>query len=182
MKVECSAEQAQSVTSDVNAAEPIIHDLSEADLDPYTQAAIAAMRQRDSKKKAEALEKHKHYTPVLKKTVGCKDPKPAPKAAACKVLKLVPKVTKERAKKAEQAEVPANMIMKSMLKLPADGTNPKPVLYNKCIIYTSWRTKSFRALTQRGNNYSECSKARGGDKPTLDAWSVCVKKIDEKNK
>ena len=94
----------------------------------------------------------------------------------------MPKVTKERAKKAEQAEVPANMIMKSMPKLPADGTNPKPVLYKNCIIYTSWRTKSFRALTQRGDNYSECSKAWGRNKPTLEAWSFCVKKIDEQNK
>ena len=140
------------------------------------------MRQRDSNKKTEALEKRKHDTPVLKKPAGCKDPKPEPKAVECKVIKLVPKVTKERAKKAKQAVVPANMIMKSFPKLPADGTNPKPVLYKNGIVYTSWRTKSFRALTQRGDNYSECSKAWCGNKQTLEAWSFCVKKIDEQNK
>ena len=69
-----------------------------------------------------------------------------------------------------------------MPELPADGSNPAPVVYKQGVIYTSRKQKSFRALTKRGDNYSEKSKAWGGHTPTREAWETVVKAIADNSK
>ncbi len=54
--------------------------------------------------------------------------------------------------------------------MEADPTKPKPtaVLYKQGVIYTPVKTKRFRALLVRGDNYKERSQAWGDDKKA--AW------------
>ena len=148
---------------------------TEADLDPYTQAAIKALQNRDASKAAEASDK-KVVKPIMKKPASCPSSTPS---AAPKPKAVLKKVKKAEAVKAEPVVISKGQIMTSMPKLPADGSNPAPVPYGKGIIYTSRRNKSFRALRVRGNNYTESSRSWGGDKPAKAAWVSCVKAIDE---
>ncbi len=61
----------------------------------------------------------------------------------------------------------------------ADPTKPNPtaVFYKQGAIYTSVKTKRFRALLVRGDNYKERSQAWGDDKKA--AWKTCVTAIDK---
>ena len=92
-------------------------------------------------------------------------------------------MSKSKKEKLEQVIVPKSRIVASMPhKLPKDGSNPQPVLYNNGVIYTVCKTRKFRALATRGDRYSETSKAWGADKPTEAAWVAAVKSIETKNK
>ena len=72
--------------------------------------------------------------------------------------------------------------MSAMPKVPKDGSNPSPVLYKQGIIYTSAKSKRFRALSNRADVYTESSRAWGADEPNKDAWAAAVKSIDDKTK
>ena len=107
------------------------------------------------------------------------------KSKKVKVKKV--KVKKEGSKKTpkvkpEIVEVARKMIKKSMPKLPKDGSNPPAVHYNHGVIYTSRNQKKFRALTTRGDVYTEKSAAWGSKKPTAVAWEKAYKAIDDANK
>jgi hypothetical protein len=84
--------------------------------------------------------------------------------------------------KTEPTGVPKSKILRSMPSMPSDGSNPAPVLYKKGVIYTSRHTKRFRALSMRGDNYSESSRTWGSPKPSQTAWAACVKSIDDRTK
>ena len=73
------------------------------------------------------------------------------------------------------------MIKKSMPKLPKDGSNPPAVHYNNGVTYTSRAQKKFRALTTRGDTYSEKGAPWGDNKPTAAAWEKVVKAVDDAN-
>ena len=88
----------------------------------------------------------------------------------------------KKAKAEPDATVPKSKIMASMPRLPADGSNPSLVLYKGGVIHTSRKKRRFRALTTRCNEYTEKSKAWGGDAPTKESWKAVVNAIDAKHK
>ena len=112
----------------------------------------------------------------MKKPASCPSSIPS---AAPKPKAVLNNVKKAEAVKAEPVVISKKEIITSMPKLPADGSNPKPVPYGTGIIYTSRRNRAFRALRVRGNNYTESSRSWGGDRPAKAAWVSCVKAIDE---
>ena len=61
---------------------------------------------------------------------------------------------------------------------PSDGCNPAPVRYRGGVVYTSWATKKFRALRERGNRYSEACCQWGDAKPNPGAWKKAINAID----
>ncbi len=74
-------------------------------------------------------------------------------------------------------------VLKAMPKTaPKDGAKVAPVHYKTGVIYTSFAKRSFRALTERGNNYSEKSRNWGGPKPSHEAWKDVVHAIDNAKK
>ena len=78
-----------------------------------------------------------------------------------------------------QSPGPNTEAVPPMPELPADGSNPAPVVYKQGVIYTPRKKRSFRALTNRGDNYSEKFKAWGGHIPTRDSWMTVVKEIED---
>ena len=183
---------------------------NEADLDPYTKAALAAMEARHAKKNdqkkgaackrpacSDAAGEHgtndatrsklsaAPTSTSMKKCVPAKAKKEPAKAKkepkAEPTTKTEPKGKAEPKRKAaaDDDEVPKSKIHKAMPALPKDGSSPKPVKYWGGIIYTAAKAKKFRALKVRGNPYTEASASWGGDKPTKEAWTKCVKAIEE---
>ena len=73
-------------------------------------------------------------------------------------------------------------IMKSMPKLPTDGSKIAPVLHNGGVVYTSLLKRSLRALKARGDNYSEASASWGQTEPTKAAWKTVIDAIDNHKK
>ena len=110
-------------------------------------------------------------------------PVKAQKAGPVKAEKAGPVKTKKVAQ-AVKAGVPAKIAILSC-KLAAmaarpktDGpTNPQAVNYKQGVIYTSIKTRRFRALTTRGDTYTEKSAGWGKDETV--AWSKCIKAIDD---
>ena len=133
----------------------------------------------------------------MKKAAGGDESRPTKKANVDKdsskkekkgseVKKGGSKAKKEGSKKTpkmkkEYIEVARKMIKKSMPKLPKDGSNPPAVHYNNGVIYTSRNQRKFRALTTRGDAYSEKGALWGGDKPTTAAWLKAIKAVDDAN-
>lgn len=167
-------------------------ELTLQDLDPYTQAALKALQSRDQKKK-DSVAEARRTTGTLKRPAAASPvdapmdaqrakalkTDPAKKAVQLEATKKAPKLNKTSSVKVEGVEVSKSKIMTSMpSRAPPDGGNPAPVLYKKGVIYTSWRSKRFRALTTRGDAYTECSKAWGSSKPSKAAWEGAVKSID----
>ena len=168
------------------------------DLDPYTQAAIKALQVRNQGKK-EAAKETKASKTAKKATTPLKRPAAhvATSSAALKKAKTTADIKPEQAvghakaspskvsmptNSPAKVEVPKSEIMNKMpSRLPADGSNPAPVLYNKGVIYTSRKTKQFRGLSTRGDRYTEVAKAWCGPTPSKEAWVAVVKSIDEKN-
>ena len=108
--------------------------------------------------------KGKHATKTKVKDEG----KPVTK------VKADTKVKKEE----DDEDVPKSKILKAMPTIPKDGSAPKPVKYWGGIIYTAIKAKKFRALKERGNNYSEASASWGGYKPSKEVWVKCIKAIE----
>ena len=81
--------------------------------------------------------------------------------------------------KATAVEVDKKNIQAAMPKLPTDGSNPSPVKYNGGVIYTSMKASTFRALTTRGDRYSEkaCAKWKA-KKPSPAEWKAAYAHID----
>ena len=60
------------------------------------------------------------------------------------------------------------------------STKPKALWYKGCRIYSDLRAKSFRVLTEPGNNYSELRKGMGWKTQSVQvAWKVCISSIDK---
>ena len=163
------------------------------DLDEYTKAAIIALRNRSASKKQEASLRRKNLL-VNKKPAAAVSPKPepttehksaaAPSAAASTQPKSGP--LRKAARKATAPDiVPRAKIFGAMPKSkPSDGSNPAPIHYNGGVIYTSWSSRKFRALTTRGDVHTEKSKCwtSNSRKPCIDAWKFCVAAIDAARK
>ena len=124
---------------------------------------------------APVMEVKQAPAPTPATTKAKKEPKAEPKT------KTEPKGEAEPKRKAaaDDDEVPKSKIHKAMPALPKDGSSPKPVKYWGGIIYTAAKAKKFRALKERGNPYTEASASWGGDKPTTEAWTKCVKAIEK---
>ena len=84
--------------------------------------------------------------------------------------------------KAVKVEVSKKEIHKALPKIEKGGGNPMPVRYNGGVIYSSVKDKKFRALTTRGDNYSEKGASWKSAKPTMKAWSQCIDHIDTARK
>ena len=169
------------------------------DLDPYTRTAIQSLQSRDVKRKEESTKKRQAKA-LMARPAACVPPtKSVTRAAklegrAPTVAKSTPtsmKTTKKEQStkeatakkvKTEPVAVPKSKIIGSMPKMPSDGSNPAPVHYKKGIIYTSRTSRRFRALSTRGDMYSESSRAWGSSKPSKVAWAAAVKSIDERTK
>ena len=144
-----------------------------ASLDPYAQAAVAALDARATKRKAEANEKAKEKREAKKRQTA------ADKAGSAVMRRPAAAVKRERtapvAPKALKAE-PAGDILK---KMPTDEdptkSNPKAVDYKQGVIYIFVKTRRFRALLVKGNK-KERSHAWGKDKKA--SWKQCVDNID----
>ena len=164
---------------------------TEQDLDPCTLAALKALKDRNAAKKEEtkikkdtgakpkvAAEKVKQE-PAGKPSKKGQNPKkrPASKAGG-PPAKIMKRPSAKASSKAEMSDVPRTKIMQSMPKLPADGSNPKPVRYWGGVIYCARKQKAFRALRTRGDNYTETYSAWGGQKPSKKAWKKVVKAIE----
>jgi hypothetical protein len=100
------------------------------------------------------------------------------------VVTLAPKAepTSKAAPKGEpKATIEITSKSEIIAKMPKgdDPTKPNPtaVFYKQGVIYTSVKSKRFRALLVRGDNYKERSQAWGGDKKA--AWKTCVAAIDK---
>ena len=173
-------------------------------LDPFTLAAVASLRRRKETKKAEAkkaatakkeaasaataaaadgADKEDTGSTAKKRPAAAGAGKPS-KAAKTEVTKTEPtkglKVVKQEV--GQPKVVPKTQIMGAMPSVPKDGSNPSPVLYKKGIIYTSIKSKRFRALADRFDMYTENSRAWGAAKPTAAAWASAVKSIDDRTK
>ena len=183
---------------------------TEADLDPWTKAAVAALEARHAsnnekkkataaaalkkrpaaseqcepdeanaepkvKSKAEPKAKSKVKSEPTGKVKTEPKGKPATKVKVDRNRKLETKVKKE----ADDDDVPKSKILKAMPHIPKDGSSPKPVRYWGGVIYTAIKAKKFRALKERGNNYTESSASWGGSKPSKEAWVKCVKAIEK---
>ena len=123
------------------------------------------------KSKAEPKAKSK----VKSEPTGKVKSKPATKVKVDRNRKLETKVKKE----ADDDDVPKSKILKAMPPIPKDRSSPKPVRYWGGVIYTAIKAKKFRALKERGNNYTESSASWGGSKPSKEAWVKCVKAIEK---
>ena len=190
-----------TVKSDVKAEQPKSEqpkpsedDAALDDLDEYTKAAIIALRNRSASKKQEASLRRKNLL-VNKKPAAAVSPKPEPKtehksaaapsAAASTQPKSGPLCKVARKTSFDPDIIPRAKIFGAMPKSkPSDGSNPAPIHYNGGVIYTSWSSRKFRALTTRGDVYTEKSKGwtSNSRKPCIDAWKFCVAAIDAARK
>ena len=186
--------------ADAGAAPPVP---TISDLDPWTRAAMQSLEDRHTAKLAKDRETKgktksdggKTTTPTAVKAQRDKTAKgqaskikaeakiKAEKGTTAKATKATaamrrPAASMKRpAAATNDAELSKAQIMKAMPSLPADGSNPRPIHYWGGIIYTAAQAKKFRALKERGNNYSEASASWGGPKPTKAAWTKVVKSI-----
>ena len=164
---------------------------SEDDLDEYTKAAIKSLQLRRDKRKEETKANAKAMAEA-KKAEKAKVKLEAEAAAAAAGSGSASKRGKRRttadacnepakAVKTEDAlkPVPKSKILDAMPSLPKDGSNPPPVAYKQGIIYTSVKTKRFRALKTRGDAYSEFSRGWGGPKPNKEAWASAVQAVEK---
>ena len=155
--------------ADDTAAQPVV---SFNDLDEYTQAAVSSLGKRHAAKKEHAAAKS-----ILKR--------PAVAVKADHGASKTPKLEKgpDAAVKKEVEEVSKTHIMSRMpSSKPSDIANPAPVHYNGGVIYTSWKSKRFRALTTRGDVYTEKPCGWHSTADMKDAWRSCVTAIDEARK
>ena len=179
-------EQLPSVKSEVNL-EAVLTDAepedavvaAEDDLDEYTRAAVKTLHERANSKKQEAALRRKGL-PVSKKpaappgsvkTESTSAPEAAPTAAPS--LKR-----KAKAEPVEIHEVSTANIVAAMPTSKPSGSNPSPVHYNGGVIYTSWSKCAFRALTTRGDVYTEKSKKWASQEPCVTAWKHYVNAIN----
>ena len=146
------------------------------ELDDYSKAAIAALDKRNTKKAADAKEK-KAAAKAAKKAADSDDPLLKRPAAAGGAVK---KVKTGATAKLEAVEVDSSKIMAAM----PSGNSGKvaPVAYKGGIIYTTFAKRTFRALRDRGDDYSETSKAWGSKRTQKEAWAEAVAAIDEHHK
>ena len=202
MKVE--ADVGQKVKAELKEELVDESDAESNQLDPFTLAAVASLRRRKETKKAEAkkaatakkeaasaataaaadgADKEDTGSTAKKRPAAAGAGKPS-KAAKTEVTKTEPtkglKVVKQEV--GQPKVVPKTQIMGAMPSVPKDGSNPSPVLYKKGIIYTSIKSKRFRALADRFDMYTENSRAWGAAKPTAAAWASAVKSIDDRTK
>jgi hypothetical protein len=159
-------------------------------LDAHSQAAIKAMQQRNGKKKESDKQKQADTraaaTQAKEATIAGVLKRPATAVDATVVAKKI-KVEggmkrPAAAVKAEVVEVPKSKILSAMPALNKDGSSPDPVFYNGGVIYTAVNGKKFRALKERGDNYTEKSKVWGQDTPSKASWSTVVEAIDAHKK
>ena len=129
------------------------------------------------KSKAEPKAKSK----VKSEPTGKVKSKPATKVKVKVEGKPVTKVKAETKvkKEADDDDVPNSKILKAIPPIPKDGSSPKPVRYWGGVIHTAIKAKKFRALKERGNNYTGSSASWGGSKPSKEAWVKCVKAIEK---
>ena len=102
------------------------------------------------------------------------------KAAVKKEVKQ--EVKKPVHSKAVKVEVSKKEIHKALPKIEKGGGNPMPVRYSGGVIYSSVKDKKFRALTTRGDNYSEKGASWKSAKPTMKAWRQSIDHIDTARK
>ena len=139
-------------------------------LDPYAAAAIAALQKRNATKAAQSKKKTAAKAADAEEadTAGPKGPE-RPKRAT-------PNSRKRPAAAVE--DVPKSKILKQMPKVPSDGSNPPPVFYHGGVIYTSLKTKRFRALPRRGDMNHEKQTKWTTKKPSSADWKRCVQSMD----
>ena len=144
------------------------------DLDPYTRAAIQSLTTRQAVKKENAAAKRKVDQLLLKR--------PAAKTEPAEAAPIKKEAKAARAKKVGSPKKPitvtAATVLRNMPMLPKDGSNPAPVYYKAGVIYTSRRSKRFRAVRARGDMYSESGVPWKCEQPTKTAWATAVKAID----
>jgi len=154
------------------------------DLDEHSKAAIAALAKRAAAKKSDKAGvkvKAEEEVTVAKRPAAKAEDNPPKKIKTEPAANAGAKPpTKQTKVKDEPKEVSKAGVMKAMPRtLPSDGSNPPPVLYKGGILYTSRKAMKFRALTEKGNKYSETQRSWGGDKPSKDAWQSCVTAIEK---
>jgi hypothetical protein len=141
------------------------------DLDPYAQAAIAALNARNKKqlndKKLQAAEKKKLN---LGKVMKC-----AMKRAD-KAVKPEKAVKPDKAAKLEAVTVSKKNIMNAM---PSAKSGGAPVLYNGGVVYTIHKLRKFRGLRERSDRYTETSACWGKTRTMKEAWSLVISAIDK---
>ena len=132
-------------------------------LDPWAQAALTAIGQKNAVKAAAA-----------KANNAAQDAAKAKKAG--KPLKVAAKAKQEVKVKEQVHEVAKPGILKAMPK--AGEGHPAAVNYNGGVIYTCVPQHKFRCLKVRGDNYSEISKAWGTKRTRQQAWKECIDAVD----
>ena len=137
------------------------------DLDAHSKAALNALKTRNVKRKAAAAAEAKAKR--KQKVMKAGTTKKAMKSRARKAMKSI--ATSIKDEKAAVKEVPAKHIMKSIPKLPKDGSNPPAVQFAGGVIYTCASLKKFRGLKVRGDAYTEVAKTWGVASRTMEeAW------------
>ena len=155
----------QNEQSDDDDARKIEQSGDGGTLDPWAQAALKAIGQRNAGKAAAAK--------------GKQAAKAAAKAAAKKAgkpLKVAAKAKQAVKVKEQVHEVAKPDILKAMPK--AGEEHPAAVNYNGGVIYTCVCQHKFRCLKVRGDNYSEISKAWGTKRTRQQAWKECIDAVD----
>ena len=77
-------------------------------------------------------------------------------------------------------EAPIEVANKNITKaMPKDDATTKPIWYNGGIVYTVHKSKKFRALRVRGDNYTESSASWGKSRTKSEAWSIVIRAIDK---
>ena len=135
-------------------------------MDPWAQAALKAIGQRNAGKAA-------GKAAAAKAKKAAQDAAKAKKAG--KPLKPAAKAKQEVKVKEEVHEVAKSGILKAM---PKAGAHPAAVNYNGGVIYTCDAQHKFRCLKVRGDKYSETSKAWGTKRTRQQAWKECIDAVD----
>ena len=138
------------------------------DLDAHSKASILALKNRNVKKKQDAAQKHA-VAKQLKGKRGAAQ-KEAMKRPACSAKSEL------KVKREAPIEVDNKNITKAM---PKDDATTKPIWYNGGIVYTVHKSKKFRALRVRGDNYTESSASWGKSRTKSEAWSIVIRAIDK---
>ena len=81
----------------------------------------------------------------------------------------------------EMVNLSKQEIMKAMPKLTGKSEGAAPVRYKGGVIYTSVKSKWFRALRRRGDKYSEV-RSSFRQTPQKEAWTKAVHAIDDEYK
>ena len=160
------------------------------DLDPYTRQALEALGKRNAAAKAEkaaekAAAKAERAPEKASAITAMKTTRRRKVACKMKAAPAKPEVKKEKhvaAIRCNIGEVSTAKVMQARPKLPAGAeSNPPPIYYNGGAIYTSVKVKRFRALGERGNNYSETSAGWGPQSHGSEAkaWTVAVESINK---